>query len=87
MSSFFCQSSTSMVEYHERLPIRKEKKKKKKSIVNACVIIVLFIISSATTLWCLKSELSENILYTSKLFSLFWGLYFLIMDLVLISLF
>ena len=64
-----------------------KKKKKKKSIVNACVIIVLFIISSATTLWCLKSELSENILYTSKLFSLFWGLYFLIMDLVLISLF
>ena len=72
-----------MVEYHVRLPIRKEEKKKK-SIVHACVIIVLFIISSATTLWCLKSELSENMLYTSKLFSLFCGLYFLIMDLAIL---
>ena len=61
-----------------------KRKKKKKSIVHACVIIVLFIISSATTLWCLKSELSENMLYTSKLFSLFCGLYFLIMDLAIL---
>ena len=39
------------------------REREKKSIVNACVIIVLFIISSATTLRCLKPELSENILY------------------------